>query len=305
MLGLLLISSILAADAPAPTAWLKPGDHVRSVPSAGITRKYRLHIPPGCDGSKPVPVVLAFHGAGINSLVMERYTGLNAKADAAGFVAVYPNGTGFTETIATWNAGECCGSPVQNKTDDVATVRTMLDDLATVVRVDPKRVFATGLSNGGMMCYKLASEMSDRIAAIAPVAGTMATETCNPGRPVPVIHFHGTADKIVPLAGGRRNLNTYQFHSVEHSLAAWIKADGCPAEPKVTELPNSVADGTHATRKVYGPGTNGAEVVLILIEGGGHTWPGRDARAKLLGKASKNVPANDLMWEFFSRHPMK
>ena len=104
--------------------------------------------------------------------------------------------------MLTWNGGNCCGYAQWNKVDDVGFTRALLDDLAKVVNVDAKRVFATGISNGGIMCYRLASELSDRIAAIAPVAGTMGTKTCNPKRPVSVMHFHGTDDKFLPFKGG-------------------------------------------------------------------------------------------------------
>ena len=147
--------------------------------------------------------------------------------------------------------------------------------------------------------------MSDRIAAIAPVSGPMGTGSCHPRRPVSVIHFHGTADPFVPFGGGRgeRSLPTIHFFSVEHSIRQWIAADGCPAEPTVTQLPQKVADGTSVTRKDYGPGRKGAEVVLIEIAGGGHTWPGRQLPVEFLGRSTKNISANDLMWEFFCRHP--
>ena len=130
---------------------------------------------------------------------MVRFCGLNEKADQEGFIAVYPNGTGRLEPMLTWNGGNCCGYAQWNNVDDVGFTRALLDDLAKVVNVDAKRVFATGISNGGIMCYRLASELSDRIAAIAPVSGTMGTLTCNPKRPVSVIHFHGTEDRFSAL----------------------------------------------------------------------------------------------------------
>src|SRR5205823_9528672 len=136
----------------------------------------------------PSPVVLALHSAAMNGSMMARFTGLSEKSDQAGFVVVYPNGTGTTSLFLYWDAGGVRGKV----SDDVGYVAKLLDDLATVVNVDPKRVFAAGMSNGAMMCYRLAAELSDRIAAIAAIAGTMAIEDCRPRRPVPVIHFHGT-----------------------------------------------------------------------------------------------------------------
>ena len=126
-----------------------------------------------------------------------------------------------------------------NNVDDVGFVRAVLDDLAKVANIDSKRVFATGMSNGGILCYRLASELSDRIAAIAPVSGTMGTATCKPKRPVSVMHFHGTDDKFVPFKGGKgtSSLAQIDFYSVEHSINAWVKANGCSEKPIVADMP--------------------------------------------------------------------
>lgn len=220
---------------------------------------------------------------------------------------VYPNGTGRLERLLTFNSGNCCGYAMNNKVDDVEFTRQLLDNLATSANIDAKRVFATGMSNGGIMAYLLASELSDRIAAIAPVAGPMGTETCNPKRPVSVIHFHGTADENAPFKGGKgeKSISGTDFYSVDHSIQAWVKANGCMEEPAVIRLPDEANDGTTITRKTYGGGKAGAEVVLVVIEGGGHTWPGQEPRLKALGKSTENISANNLMWEFFQKHRMK
>ena len=157
------------------------------------------------------------------------------------------------------------------------------------------------------MSYRLASELSDRIAAIAPVAGPMGTATCKPKRPVPVLHFHGTDDRWAPFQGGRVNfgMSTTDFYSVEYSIRAWVKANGCPEEPVVADEPDRADDGMTVERRTYGPGNDGAEVVLIVIKGGGHAWPGRTPPYAHLGKSTKDISANDLMWEFFKKHPLK
>jgi polyhydroxybutyrate depolymerase len=162
-------------------------------------------------------------------------------------------------------------------------------------------VFATGLSNGGMMCYRLAAELSDRIAAIAPVAGTMALVETHPARPVPVMHFHGTEDKIAPAEGSGKGR---VFRSVEENIQIWCRVNGCPTTPQVTALDDRVQDGTTVACKVYGPGKDGAEVVLYEIIGGGHTWPGQPPPVKFLGRSTFDISANDLMWEFFQKHPL-
>jgi len=296
----LLVSLIFGAADP-----LTPGDHTRTLQVDGRERSYLVHIPPKHDPKQPTPVVLAFHGGGGNAEQMVRFCGLNEKADKEGFIVVYPSGTGRFEKMLTWNGGNCCGYAQWNKVDDVAFTRALLDDLAKFANVDPKRVYATGMSNGAIMCYRLASELSDRIAAIAPVSGPMGTEKCSPRRPVAVIHFHGTDDQYAPFEGGKgRGVSQTDFYSVEHSIRAWVKANGCPEMPVVTDLPDKADDGMKVQRKTYGPGSDGAEVVLVEIKGGGHTWPGRDPVVRFLGKSTKDISANDLMWEFFKKHPM-
>jgi polyhydroxybutyrate depolymerase len=277
--------------------------HTRVLPIGGRGRSYLLHAPRGLDPDQPTPVVLALHGATMNGPLMAWYTGLNDLADRTGFLTVYPNGTGAGQELY-WNAGDCCGPPARERVDDVAFLRAVLDDLASVRRIDPRRVFATGISNGAMMAYRLASELSDRVAAVAPVAGTMATETCSPARPIPVIHFHGTLDEYVPFGGGRgaKSITGVYHRSVEHSLRCWVRANGCREEPSVEELPDRADDGTHVTRLTYAGGKEGSEVVLVKVAGGGHTWPGRPALARELGRSTDNISANELMWEFFSKH---
>lgn len=278
--------------------------NTRSLAVSGLTRSYVVHVPPSLDPQKPAPVVLALHGATMTGPLMAWFSGLNAKADEAGFIVVYPNGTGRRSSYF-WSAGHCCGEAAQNNVDDVAFVRAVLDDLATVYRIDSRRVFATGISNGAMMAYRLAAEISDRIAAVAPVAGTMACGECRPTRPVPVLHIHGTEDEYVPFGGGKgpKSISAVPHCSVAETVAAWVKANGCRTDPAVEELPDLVSDGTKVTRTTCRGDAAGAEVVLITVNGGGHTWPGRPGSAAL-GRSTRNVSANDLIWAFFERHPM-
>ena len=300
MKAFILILAILGADP------IGPGDHSRILTVGDLKRNYLVHIPPQYDSQKPTPVILAFHGGAANANNMTVFSGLNKKSDEAGFIVVYPSGTGRLERLLTFNGGNCCGYAMNNKIDDVEFTRQVLDSLAHSANIDPKRVFATGMSNGGIMSYLLASELSDRIAAIAPVGGPMGTEACQPKRPVSVIHFHGTDDEHAPFKGGQgKGPSGTEFFSVDHSIQAWVKANGCEREPVVTKLPDTAHDGTTITRKTYGSGKDGAEVVLIVIEGGGHTWPGQESRLKALGKSTQNISANDLMWEFFEKHPRK
>jgi polyhydroxybutyrate depolymerase len=190
--------------------------------------------------------------------------------------------------------------------DDVSFISQLLDEIGKIGNVDSKRTYACGLSNGGMMCYRLASELSNKIAAIGPVGGTMPNTDQKPQRPVSVIHFHGTLDKLVPYDVGEKNPAKFlRLKSVEQSIEAWLKLDGCPDAPASTDVLSKDGDELKVVRQIYGPGTDGAEVVLVTIEGGGHTWPGQVPPVKFLGKSALNISANDLIWEFFEKHPMK
>jgi polyhydroxybutyrate depolymerase len=294
--------------APARPA-LAPGKAItRSIKVGTLDRRSLVYIPRGYDAARPTPVVVVFHGGGGNPETMVNFSGLNDKADEAVFIVAYPYGTGrLPNRLLTFNGGNCCGYAMDNNIDDVGFTRAMLDDLASVANVDANRVYATGMSNGGIMAYRVASELADRFAAIAPVGGPMGTETCKPSRPVAVMHFHGTADAQAPFNGGQGKGNALTnvrpvFLSVQHSLDQWIKANGCAQPPEVVQLPDAAADGMTVTRKTWGGGKDGTEVVLIEITGGGHTWPGREPPLEMLGPSTKDISANDLMWEFFQRH---
>jgi polyhydroxybutyrate depolymerase len=239
----------------------------------------------------------------MNAQMMVSFSGMNAQADVSRFIAVYPNGTGWQNTLLRWNSGGI--GPEQQTPDDVAFLRALLDDLAAALKVDPRRVFAAGLSNGGMMSYRLATEMSDRIAAIAAVGGTLTVRNPQPARAVPAIHFHGTDDRIVPYTGPtRRHPSGISFQSVPETIAAWVKLTGCPDRPVVQEVPDQFDDGTTVKITTYGPGRQGAEVVLVDVNGGGHTWPGKQPAVSLIGKSTREISANRMIWEFFQKHPL-
>jgi len=291
-----------AQDTPKQPDPLGPGDHTRTLMMGEQKRTYLVHIPKGYDPKKAAPVVLALHGAAMNGSMMVWFSGLNKTSDAAGFIVVYPSGTG-TGPFLTWNAGGFKGKMAEGKADDVAFIGKLLDDLGSVAKVDEKRVYACGMSNGGMMCYRLAAELSDRIAAIAPVAGTIAIDESKPKRPVPVIHFHGTKDTFVPFEMAKAP-SFMKLKGVEDSIQIWVKLNGCDEKPKTDTLSKD-GDEMKVTRKIYAGGKDGSEVVLIVIEDGGHTWPGMTPPAGFMGKSAKNVSANDMMWEFFQKHKLK
>jgi polyhydroxybutyrate depolymerase len=182
---------------------LGAGDHERSLAIGGTTRTYIAHVSPRVREGRPVPVLFAFHGGGGNASGFKAYAGFDALADREGFVVVYPDGSGrLGRRLLTWNAGGCCGYAAAQNVDDVVFALAVLRDLARNVSVDPARVYATGHSNGAMMAYRLAIEASERIAAIAPLAGAMQAPSFPPARPVSVLHIHSVDDPRALYAGG-------------------------------------------------------------------------------------------------------
>jgi polyhydroxybutyrate depolymerase len=256
----------------------------------GRTRTYLVHPPKGYDGQPPLPLVLVLHGAIQGATNVERMSGMSAKADKENFLAVYPNGTSGSGLAPTWNAGACCGYAQMNKVDDVGFLRALIDRLEHDYPIDPNRVFATGISNGGMMSYRLACEMADRIAAIAPVEGAQDVE-CRPSGPVSILIFHGTADFLVPYNGGTTPFQLGPKRSdasVPSTVSFWVKQDGCTTTPQHQETNQLRIDN-------YTGCKDGAGLTLYTIFGGRHMWPGT-----VLSR--NNIPATDVMWTFFAAH---
>jgi polyhydroxybutyrate depolymerase len=278
----------------------RPGNHELALTAGGRERTYLLHLPPVYDGNRSLPLVIVLHGGGGNAEGAVRMTGFSKKADKEGFVVVYPNGSGRLKTrLLTWNSGNCCGYAMDSDMDDVGFIRGLIDELVKTRAIDPNRVYVTGMSNGGMMAYRLGCELSEKIAAIAPVAGALNIENCQPANPVSVIIFHGTADEHVLYNGGepikKVDRHARVDKSVSYAVSFWVKHDACSDTPKRSEK------GSIRT-EIYDGGKDGAEVVLYTVNGGGHAWPGGEAY--LLGaEPTKEISATDLMWDFFVRHP--
>ena len=309
----LSIGLLLALCAGAACAALAPGDYEFRLTHQNLYRNYYVHVPPQGAAKRPLPVVLMFHGGGSTAEVVRIYTRLDRAADRDGYIAVYPSGSsGFNGRFLTWNAGNCCGPAAALQIDDVGFVLALLDDLAARAAIDRRRVYAAGLSNGAMMAYRVAAEASDRIAAVAGVAGAMSVASFAPSRPMPVMHIHSTTDHIARYDGGfgppSSLADTRMFHApVEESLKKWLDYDGCPAKPASVE-PVAGASGTpdeghSAIRRTYRPCRDGVEVVLWQLSGVGHVWPGgvRDYMTQLLGTGTAVIDANTEMWRFFSR----
>lgn len=299
----------LLALLPAWAFALPPGDHEFSIAVGALKRSYLVHVPPGAAG-KALAVVLNFHGGGGNAANQKWYSRMDEASDRDGYVAVYPNGTGvFADRLLTWNAGTCCGPAAAQRVDDVGFALALLDDLGKRIPYDRARVYATGLSNGSMMAYRLAAEAPERIAAVAGVAGAMTLPSFAPKLPVPVMHIHSVDDERALYGGGLGPAfpmtNTRVFHqSVDSMIEKWRVHNACPARPQVSALLGGTPSAPHtATRHLYAPCRGGAEVVLWKLTGAGHVWPGghRDYLPLLLGAGTAVLDANAEMWSFFRR----
>lgn len=289
-----------------PIKPLTPGRHRLTLDVDDRERELWVFVPTHtAEPSEGWPIVLTFHGGLSNAPTMMRFCELNELGDTAGFVTVFPNGTGRLPSMKTWNAGMCCGYAQREDVNDVHFIEELLADLPQRVHVDPSRVYATGMSNGGMMAYLLADKLSDRFAAVAPVGGTMGNDTCHPKRPVPVMHMHGTDDQFVRWEGGvgSRSKSKLDFNSVDHAISNWVAANRANPQPLIEKLTPEVNDGTSIEKFTYAAtDADSGEVILWKILGGGHTWPGKESRLELLGPTTHNLDANSVIWEFFRRH---
>jgi len=265
-----------------------------TIESGGLQRNYRLYIPTAYDGSEPVPLVLNLHGYTSDAFGQDLYANFRVIADTANFLIVLPNGTFDGFGLRYWNCFVQPGIGV----DDVAFLSDLIDSISANYNVDANRIYSTGMSNGGFMSHTLACELSNKIAAIASVTGSIDEDrfpACDPQHPMPVMQIHGTEDETVPFGGN------FDFMPVESVVDYWKEFNNCDAAAEFTAIPDVVpSDLCTAEKYVYGGGDNNVNVELFKIIDGGHTWPGTSLT--FLGVTNLDINACKEIWYFFSRY---
>ncbi|MCH2169961.1 alpha/beta hydrolase-fold protein [Myxococcota bacterium] len=274
-------------------------DTLHKLDVAGIERSYRLYAPAkavkrASANGPPLPLMIVLHGGLGNAQSIEDTSGMDQVADDGGFVVAYPNGTeglGRMQGRRTWNAGRCCGIASRENVDDVGFIEQLISEIANQYPIDRTRVYAVGISNGGMLAYRLACEIPDRLAAAVAIAGTLAIPSCPSSNSVAFLHIHGDADRNIPLQGGRgsRGLARVDHRSVADSISALTKNRDCETSEK--SLPNGDRETTYTCHK-------GAPVEVLILSGASHGWPGAGGRKG----AESSFPASQAAWDFVRSH---
>ena len=285
---------------------VRAGDRDGEIRVGTLRRVYHLHIPPSYDGAVPVPLVLVFHGLLETSGEMVGLTGFSHLADQKGFIVVYPDSIG-----RHWNDGRGTTALAPRDVDDVGFVAALIEHLKDTLAIDPTRIYATGMSNGGMFVQRLACELSGQLAAIGPVSGTMAKNIatqCTPQQRVSVVEFHGTKDAFVTWDGGSVRALGGKVLSVPNTMTRWTQLDGCHSTPPATfdDFAREPRNALGVRRVAYGPCPEGIDVVLYVIGGGRHHWPHRiGGHLVSMGRGNQGIDATEAMWDFFARHPKR
>ena len=313
LMAVVLLSALVTSDASALQG-APPRSTTGSLQFGGIERTYRIYVPPRAGRAGPMPVVLALHGGGGTGLNMEQLTlgGFNRLSETQGFAVVYPDGVD-----RHWNDGRGVQEyrAHRENVDDVGFIAALIEHLARTQGIDRSRVYASGISNGGLLSMRLAHELSHGIAAIAPVAISITDKIAAmraPGRPIPVVLIPGVRDPLVPWDGGNLGFPggraVGRVLSVAETVRHWVNHNRCAPTPTVTREPDrDPGDGTRVRREAYGGCSEGAEVVVYVVEGGGHTWPGGlpYLPERVIGRTSRDINANEVIWDFFRKHAIR
>jgi len=284
-------------------------DDKKTIAVDGVEREYYVHVPESYDGSEPVPLVLALHGGGGKAEKMDKLTGFNEVADRESFIVVYPQGDN-----RHWNDGREILSllPVE-PADDVKFLGDLVKRLTADYEIDEDRIYATGISNGAFMSYRLAAENPDVFAAVAGVAAQVPKalrDKYPPEGPVAVMMILGTEDPLVPYKGGEVKvfgIKRGEALSALDSVALWTETNGCSEMPETTYYTDINGDDGSVVRRDEYSSDVGADVVLLTVEGGGHTWPGgwQYLPVKVIGETNRDIDASDVIWEFFEGHTLE
>lgn len=279
----------------------------------GIKRDFLIHLPQSYSESEALPLIIALHGGGGNAKDMEKLTedGFNKLADDENFIVVYPDGIG-----RHWNDGRNLSFYYTQKENinDVKFISELIDYMVEKYNVNPLRVYVTGMSNGALMTYRLAYELSNKIAAVAPVDGSIPLNIYlneTPTAPIPVLMINNVADPILPWNGGYAHFGNKKLGkvlSVEETAAFWARIDNCTLVKSKGYLPDTDPnDGTRVWMRLYLNNITGMEVVQYGIEGGGHTWPGGEQYLpqSIIGKTSRDINACNLIWKFFRNYQIQ
>jgi len=269
-----------------------------------LQRSFLYHLPENHPATQALPLVFVLHGGGSEARRMPRFTGMDTIADREKFIAVYPQGY-----HRHWNDGR---AHINENVDDIAFFQAMIAYFKDHYHIDPHRIYATGISNGGFMVQRMACELSSQFAAVASVAATMneaLAASCKPSQPVSILFMNGTDDPIVPYQGGQVHIGRTERGAVvstQASVEKWVTADGCTGLPVQDTLPDrDPFDHTRVYRTRYSGCRQGTVVELYTIAGGGHTWPGgpQYLPVRMVGRASRDMNASEIIWRFFADHP--